>query len=72
MSKFKKGDKVKCVEFGGDRYVVKGLVGIVMCADDRSAVQWDGLSSGHTYKGDSGWYVHPDYLVKINTFKGNK
>lgn len=72
MSKFKKGDRVKCINFEGDRDVLVGLIGTVMENDDSASIKWDGLAYGHTYKDGSGWYVHVDYLVKAHTFKGNK
>ncbi len=72
MSEFKVGDKVKCVDSGGDRGCIMGLVGVIMSTHPDDAILWKGFTLGHSYEGNCGWYVNRKFLTKAVVFKGNK
>lgn len=76
MQTFKVGDKVTCATSTGDAYAVFGLSGVVVHINgNRIGVDWDGFGGGHTCgnccQNGRGWYVSPDTLKKLQTFKGN-
>jgi len=76
MQTFKVGDKVTCTADTGDAFAVLGLTGVVVhIEEDRIGVDWDGFGEGHNCgrrcQQGRGWYVSPDTLKKLQTFKGN-